>query len=343
MRTCPRSYWAWVEREERPTRHGEKEQSASGRADGAWRRSPSRSCSRRHWRRRTTARPEVTIISGARSLSDQVVGQLRGSAAAGQDDRRPPAGVQRPARHPRPRRPEHLRPVRRRRGVSSPRPSRTAGAVRQPTRRPSSPATTSAPARSPNGLFFEEPITIATNLMNVDFASVGNHEFDKGSAELLRIQNGGCHPVEGCTAAPYALPDRRHHGRLSRAPTSSTCRPTSSSTPPARRCSRPTGSSSSRATNGAEVQGRLHRRGAQGHADDRHADRCRRADVPGRGRRRQPRRCGARGTGRRRSPILVIHEGGFQTGRGGAERVCRQPRRQPDRRHRRRGSTRRSR
>jgi 5'-nucleotidase len=58
-----------------------------------------------------------------------------------------------------------------------------------------------------NGLFFEEPITIASNLMKVDFASVGNHEFDKGSAELLRIQNGGCHPVEGCTAAPYALPN----------------------------------------------------------------------------------------------------------------------------------------
>ena len=58
-----------------------------------------------------------------------------------------------------------------------------------------------------NGLFFEEPITIASNLMNVDFASVGNHEFDKGSAELLRIQNGGCKPVDGCTAAPYALPD----------------------------------------------------------------------------------------------------------------------------------------
>jgi 5'-nucleotidase len=64
-----------------------------------------------------------------------------------------------------------------------------------------------------NGLFFEEPIVIASNLMNVDFASVGNHEFDKGSAELLRIQNGGCHPPVpppgegGCTAAPYALAD----------------------------------------------------------------------------------------------------------------------------------------
>jgi 5'-nucleotidase len=56
-----------------------------------------------------------------------------------------------------------------------------------------------------NGLFFEEPITIASNLMHVDFGSVGNHEFDKGSAELERIQNGGCKPVDGCTAAPYAL------------------------------------------------------------------------------------------------------------------------------------------
>jgi 5'-nucleotidase len=56
-----------------------------------------------------------------------------------------------------------------------------------------------------NGLFFEEPITIISNLMHVDFGSVGNHEFDKGSAELQRIQNGGCRPVEGCTAAPYAL------------------------------------------------------------------------------------------------------------------------------------------
>jgi 5'-nucleotidase len=55
-----------------------------------------------------------------------------------------------------------------------------------------------------NGLFHEEPITVATNFMKVDFASVGNHEFDKGKDELLRIQRGGCHPVDGCTGAPYA-------------------------------------------------------------------------------------------------------------------------------------------
>ena len=56
-----------------------------------------------------------------------------------------------------------------------------------------------------DGLFFGEPSTIVTNLMRPDFASVGNHEFDKGSAELLRIQNGGCRADVGCTAAPYAL------------------------------------------------------------------------------------------------------------------------------------------
>jgi 5'-nucleotidase len=60
-----------------------------------------------------------------------------------------------------------------------------------------------------NGLFFEEPITVATNLMHADFGSVGNHEFDKGKDELLRIQNGGCRPVEGCTAAPYRLANGR--------------------------------------------------------------------------------------------------------------------------------------
>jgi 5'-nucleotidase len=53
-------------------------------------------------------------------------------------------------------------------------------------------------------LFNEEPSTIVSNLMNVDFSAVGNHEFDKGSTELLRIQNGGCKPVTGCNAAPYA-------------------------------------------------------------------------------------------------------------------------------------------
>jgi 5'-nucleotidase len=52
--------------------------------------------------------------------------------------------------------------------------------------------------------FHDEPTVEALNLMGLDYASVGNHEFDEGSAELLRIQSGGCHPVDGCQdGTPY--------------------------------------------------------------------------------------------------------------------------------------------
>ena len=45
--------------------------------------------------------------------------------------------------------------------------------------------------------------------MGLDVSSVGNHEFDEGTAELLRMQKGGCHPVDGCyfKDAPYAGAD----------------------------------------------------------------------------------------------------------------------------------------
>lgn len=35
------------------------------------------------------------------------------------------------------------------------------------------------------------------NTIGLEVTSVGNHEFDHGSAELLRIQNGGCYPASG--------------------------------------------------------------------------------------------------------------------------------------------------
>ena len=46
--------------------------------------------------------------------------------------------------------------------------------------------------------FHDEPTIEEMNLAGLQFASVGNHEFDEGAAELLRMQNGGCHPVDGC-------------------------------------------------------------------------------------------------------------------------------------------------
>jgi 5'-nucleotidase len=62
-----------------------------------------------------------------------------------------------------------------------------------------------------SALFHDEPTIEAFNLMKLDFNGVGNHEFDEGVNELLRIAYGnrrqdgyrparadGCHPVDGC-------------------------------------------------------------------------------------------------------------------------------------------------
>jgi 5'-nucleotidase len=49
-----------------------------------------------------------------------------------------------------------------------------------------------------SGFFHDEPAIEALNALGLQIASVGNHEFDEGAAELLRMQNGGCHPVDGC-------------------------------------------------------------------------------------------------------------------------------------------------
>ncbi|KPC73292.1 5'-nucleotidase [Streptomyces sp. NRRL WC-3753] len=49
-----------------------------------------------------------------------------------------------------------------------------------------------------SGLFHDEPTVEALNRLDLDVTSVGNHEFDEGARELARLQNGGCHPTEGC-------------------------------------------------------------------------------------------------------------------------------------------------
>jgi len=60
-----------------------------------------------------------------------------------------------------------------------------------------------------SGLFHDEPSVESLNAMHLDVSSVGNHEFDEGVTELLRMQNGGCHPVDGCyfLDQPYAGAD----------------------------------------------------------------------------------------------------------------------------------------
>jgi 5'-nucleotidase len=49
-----------------------------------------------------------------------------------------------------------------------------------------------------SALFHDEPTIEAFNEIGLDFNAVGNHEFDEGWHELVRMQEGGCHPVDGC-------------------------------------------------------------------------------------------------------------------------------------------------
>ena len=59
-----------------------------------------------------------------------------------------------------------------------------------------------------SGLFHDEPTIEAANLFGLDFNAVGNHEFDEGVTELLRMQDGGCHPDDGCQdGTPFAGAD----------------------------------------------------------------------------------------------------------------------------------------
>ena len=47
-----------------------------------------------------------------------------------------------------------------------------------------------------SALFKDEPTIEAMNRIGIDFNAVGNHEFDEGKTELLRMQHGGNHPTD---------------------------------------------------------------------------------------------------------------------------------------------------
>jgi 5'-nucleotidase len=49
-----------------------------------------------------------------------------------------------------------------------------------------------------SAMFHDEPTIESLSMMGLDVASVGNHEFDEGKDELLRMQNGGCDPTDKC-------------------------------------------------------------------------------------------------------------------------------------------------
>jgi len=64
-----------------------------------------------------------------------------------------------------------------------------------------------------SSLFRDEPTIEAMNALGLDLGVVGNHEFDRGVAELLRLRDGGCDT--GASALPgqaCAGPSGRHGG-----------------------------------------------------------------------------------------------------------------------------------
>jgi 5'-nucleotidase len=48
-----------------------------------------------------------------------------------------------------------------------------------------------------SAFFHDEPTIEAMNLIGLEINAVGHHEFDEGPSELLRLQYGGSHPVDG--------------------------------------------------------------------------------------------------------------------------------------------------
>jgi 5'-nucleotidase len=61
-----------------------------------------------------------------------------------------------------------------------------------------------------SAMFHDEPTIEALSMMGLEIAAVGNHEFDEGKDELLRMQNGGCHPVDKCQG-PHPFPGAKFH------------------------------------------------------------------------------------------------------------------------------------
>lgn len=53
-----------------------------------------------------------------------------------------------------------------------------------------------------SALFHDEPTIEVLERIGMKTSAAGNHEFDEGYRELLRMQTGGCHPTDGCQFQP---------------------------------------------------------------------------------------------------------------------------------------------
>ncbi len=67
-------------------------------------------------------------------------------------------------------------------------------------------------ASAPISAFFhDEPTVEVLNRIGLEFSAAGNHEFDRGVAELLRLQNGGCRMIEDRPMAGSCVPPQPGH------------------------------------------------------------------------------------------------------------------------------------
>ncbi len=62
-----------------------------------------------------------------------------------------------------------------------------------------------------SAMFHDEPTVELMSMMGLELSAVGNHEFDEGKDELMRMQNGGCHPVDKCQGPHPFLGARFHY------------------------------------------------------------------------------------------------------------------------------------
>jgi len=61
-----------------------------------------------------------------------------------------------------------------------------------------------------SAMFHDEPTIESMSMMGLELSAVGNHEFDEGKDELLRMQNGGCHPIDKCRG-PHPFSGAKFH------------------------------------------------------------------------------------------------------------------------------------
>lgn len=125
---------------------------------------------------------------------------------------------------------------------------------------------------------------------------MGNHEFDEGVDELHRIQDGGCHPVDGCQdGAPFLGAGFRYLA--------------ANVTYTRNRRDDP---AALQGRQGPQRQARVHRRHPGGHTKHRHPGRGGGPDLPARGRDDQPAR-GAPGAEQGvRAFVVLRHQGAPQ-------------------------------